>query len=84
MARAESPPLSPVARRWTLAGGAACLLSLLPQLPASAALAVATIAVVSTALAWRRPMPAALRFVLALSLVGIVLGLSGFRLGRDT
>ena len=84
MARAESPALSAIARRWTLAGGAACLLPLLPQLPASAALAVAALFLVSTALAWRRPLPAWLRFVLALSLVGSVLGLSGFRLGRDT
>ena len=84
MARAESPVLSSVARRWTLAGGAACLLSLLPQLPVSAALAAATLAIVSTLLGWRRPLPTWLRFVLALSLVGLVLGLAGFRLGRDT
>ena len=84
MARAESPALSPLARRWTLVAGATCLLPLLPQLPASAALAVVALAVVSTLLAWRRALQGWLRLVLALSLVGVVLGLSGFRLGRDT
>jgi len=84
MARAESPPLSASARRWSLVAAAACLLPLLPQLPASAALAIVALGVVVAVLGWRRPLPAWLRFLLALSLVGAVLALSGFRLGRDT
>ncbi|MDH5834739.1 DUF3488 and transglutaminase-like domain-containing protein [Luteimonas kalidii] len=83
MARADSPRLSAASRAWTLAAGAACLLPLLPQLPpAIAATAVAT-GLAVTALSRRRPLPNWVRVVLALALVGGVLGSYRFALGRD-
>jgi transglutaminase-like putative cysteine protease len=71
-------------RGWALAAAATCLLPLLLQLPGSIAAGIALAALSTSALSWRRPMPAALRMVLALTVVGAVLSASGFRLGRDT
>ncbi|WP_202839978.1 transglutaminaseTgpA domain-containing protein [Luteimonas saliphila] len=83
MARTESPPLSTTARAWALAAGAACLMPLLPQLPAPIAIGSVALGLAMGALSWRRPLPGWLRMLLALALVGAVLGMFRFALGRD-
>ena len=75
--------LDPALRRWALLAGAACLLPLLLQLPPTLAVLVAVTAVTVAGLAWQRPLPGWLRALLALAVVGMVLGLSGFNVGRD-
>lgn len=71
-------------RGWTLAAAGACLLPLLLQLPgllgALTGLVAAGVAVVS----WRRTIPGAARLLLALGMLGLVLAMSDFRIGRDT
>ncbi|MEO6519777.1 MAG: transglutaminaseTgpA domain-containing protein, partial [Pseudoxanthomonas sp.] len=71
-------------RRWTLATAGLSLLPLLLQLPGRIALAVAAVALVTTAFSWRRPMPTALRLSLAMLVVAAVLWQMGLRFGRDT
>lgn len=71
-------------RHWALLASAACVLPLLLQLPASLAWPIAAAGVATGALAWRKPLPAALRLLLTLLVVGAVLGVSGARFGRDT
>ncbi|TWT20091.1 DUF3488 domain-containing protein [Luteimonas marina] len=82
--RAESPALSTAGRAWSLAAAAACLLPLLPQLPPTIAVGSVAIGLAIAALSWRRPLPGWLRMLLALALVGTVLAMSRFALGRDT
>ena len=76
--------MEPALRHWALLVGAACLLPLLLQLQPTAALLVAGIAVVVTGLTWRRPLPTWLRSLLALAVVGMMLAISGFAIGRET
>ena len=75
-------PLSRSLRRWTLIAALACALPLLLLVPpwlGAALLAAALIA------AWSdRRWPAWLRFVLMLTLGGLVIAAFGFRIGRDT
>ncbi len=84
MPRVEPVALDRASRGWALAAAAACLLPLLPQLPlplASASVAAGLLVAVAS---WRRPLPAWLRIGLALCLVGAVMAVSRFSLGRDT
>ena len=83
-ARAPSLLLDRGSRRWALAAGAACLLPLLLQLPPSLAAMIALSGAGIAALAWRRPLPALLRMLLALGLIGAVAFNSGGSFGRDT
>ena len=71
-------------RHWALLAAIACVVPLLLQLPASLAWPIAAAGAATTALAWRQPLPAALRLLLTLLVVGAVLGVSGMRFGRDT
>ena len=71
-------------RLWTLTATAACLLPLLLQLPMRMGLTIGVVGVVIAAMAWRRHLPAWLRWLLALALLGVVLASSGFAVGRDT
>ncbi len=84
MPRADAPLLDRVSRQWALAASSACLLPLLPQLPRDLAIGIVLLAALTLLLSWRRPMPGALRFVAAIAVIGAVLSVSGFRLGRDT
>lgn len=80
----RSMALDPQSRLWTLAAAATCLLPLLLQLPASMAIAIAAIGLAIVATTWRRRLPAWLRLVLAMALLGYVLASSRFAFGRDT
>jgi transglutaminase-like putative cysteine protease len=71
-------------RGWTLATAALALLPLLLQLPPALAVAIAAAAVLVSATAWRRPMPAWIRLLLALMVMAAVLSQMGMRMGRDT
>ncbi len=71
-------------RRWTLLAAGACLLPLLLVLPSQVAIGIAATALVVAMLSWHRPLPAWIRFVLALAVVGVVLSMANFRFGRDT
>ena len=84
MAMAEAKALDGRSRGWTLAAAGACLLALLPQLPPVLAAACSALAALTTVASRRRPLPGWARAALALALVGLVLSMSGFRLGRDT
>lgn len=84
MARAEPRPLDRGSRAWALAAVAACLLPLLPQLPASLGLGCVGVGALVALASRHRPLPGWLRAVLALALVGTVLSMSRFSLGRDT
>ncbi|MDQ3288950.1 MAG: DUF3488 and transglutaminase-like domain-containing protein [Pseudomonadota bacterium] len=79
-----SPPLDSGSRRWVLAAGAACLLPLLLQLPPSLAATIGASAVLVAWLSWRRQLPAVLRLLLALGLIGAVLVQAGSYYGRET
>jgi len=83
MAR-TAPALDRQSRAWTLLAAGACLLPLLLQLPGRLALGIAVAGVVVALGSWRRPLPAWLRLVLGLGLVGAVVAASNFTLGRDT
>jgi transglutaminase-like putative cysteine protease len=76
--------LDRASRHWALLAAVACVLPLLLQLPASLAWPIAAAGAATTLLAWRNPMPGALRLLLTLLVVGAVLGISGARFGRDT
>lgn len=82
--RAEALPLDRAARGWALAAAAACLLPLLPQLPAAIAWGCAGAGVLVALAGRHRPLPGWLRIALALCLFGVVLSMSRFSLGRDT
>ncbi|WP_242108147.1 DUF3488 domain-containing protein, partial [Luteimonas aquatica] len=97
-ARAESPPRIAVAARerghpaldarsrlWTLVATAACLLPLLLQLQGLALpIAAIALACATVAMSRRHVLPAWLRALLALALVGYVLMAMRFSFGRDT
>jgi transglutaminase-like putative cysteine protease len=80
----SSLTLDPESRIWTLAAAAACVLPLLLQLPPQLGIGIGVAGVLVAAASWRRPMPATLRLLLALGLIGAVLVLSHFAFGRDT
>lgn len=76
--------LDPSSRHWAFAAGAASLLPMLLQLPRPLALTIAGCALAVAALAWRQPAHGLIRVLLAVSLVGTVLVLTRFSVGRDT
>lgn len=76
--------LDDASRHWALLAAVACVLPLLLQLPAALAWPIAAASAATTLLAWRKPLPSALRLLLTLLVVGAVLGVSGARFGRDT
>lgn len=76
--------LDQASRHWAFAAGGASLVPMLLQLPGTIAITVAACAVAVAALAWRQPAHGLIRVLLALSLVGTVLVLTRFSLGRDT
>lgn len=80
----RAPLLDASSRHWALAAAGSCLLPLLLQLPGTLALGIGIVAVVVALLSWRRVMPAWLRLLLVLGLVGAVLSTSRFGFGRDT
>ena len=59
-------PLDAGSRLWTLATAALSLLPLLLQLPGMLALGIGVICALTAGLSWRKPLPAALRLLLAL------------------
>ncbi len=71
-------------RGWALASAALALLPLLLQIPPVLAAAIAMAALLVGGFSWRRPMPAALRVLLALLVMAAVFSQMGFRFGRDT
>ncbi|GAB3513841.1 transglutaminase TgpA family protein [Pseudoxanthomonas daejeonensis] len=71
-------------RGWALAAAAFALLPLLLNLPSSLGLGFGLTAPVMALLAWRKPLPAWLRAVLALAMILAVLAVLGTRPGRDT
>jgi transglutaminase-like putative cysteine protease len=79
-----SPDLPRSARDWSLASAALGLLPLLLQLPDALAAVIATVAI-GTALASRgRVLPAPLRVLLVLAMLGAIYWQMGARPGRDT
>ncbi len=84
MAEPITLALDPASRRWSLACAAASLLPLLLQLPGRIALTVAAFALLVAALSWQRSMHGSLRLLLSLAVIGTVLVLSDFSMGRDT
>ncbi|GAB3743058.1 transglutaminase TgpA family protein [Lysobacter olei] len=76
--------LDPTSRHWAFAAGGTSLVPMLLQLPGTIAATVAVCAIAVAALAWRQPAHGLIRVLLALSLVGTVLVLTRFSLGRDT
>ena len=81
---ASSLTLDPQSRVWSLAAAAACLLPLLLQLPPQLGIGIGITGALAAGASWRRPLPALLRLLLALTLIGAVLALSRFAFGRDT
>lgn len=71
-------------RLWTLATAALSLLPLLLQLPGALALGIGITAALTGGLSWRKPLPAALRLLLALLVLAGVFSQMGFHFGRDT
>ncbi len=81
---AEALPLEPLARRWTLAAAASCLLPLLLEVPPTLALGIGAVALAVPLLSRDGHAPGWLRLVLIFGLLGTVMTLYGFRFGRDT
>jgi transglutaminase-like putative cysteine protease len=84
MPRTPSPALDRRSRTWCLAAAFACALPLLLLIPHWLAAALLAASGIGIALAWKRPAPSALRFLLTFALVGLVFSAYSFRLGRDT
>lgn len=82
--RIVPPLLDSASRRWVLLAAGACLLPLLLQLPPSLGGVLLATALAVTALSWSQPLPVWVRVLLTLALVGAVLVLAGFSIGRDT
>jgi protein-glutamine gamma-glutamyltransferase len=78
------PPLDPIARRWTLAAAAACLLPLLMQVPPLLGVGIGAVAIAIPLLVRDGRAPGWLRFVLIAALMGTVMTRYEFRFGRDT
>ncbi len=77
-------PLSPGNRNRSLITTALALLPLLLQLPSLLAGGFGLVAAAVAALSWRRPLPAALRALLVLAMLGLIYWQMGARPGRDT
>ena len=71
-------------RAWTLGAALACLMPMLPQLPVPLAIAIGVTFLVTSALGWRRPLPAVVSVILSFAVLGIVLTTMQFSFGRDT
>ena len=71
-------------RLWTLATAGLSLLPLLLQLPGMLALGIGITAALTGGLSWRKPLPAFLRWLLALLVLAGVFSQMGFHFGRDT
>ena len=85
MSKRSSIALDAQSRGWTLLAAAVCLLPLLLQLPAQLAVGIGGVAVIVAGSTWRGlALPAWLRLLLALTLIGTVLTMSRFVFGRDT
>ncbi|MGO4775866.1 DUF3488 domain-containing protein, partial [Lysobacter sp. 2RAB21] len=84
MAESHAAALEPTSRRWALLAGASCLLPLLLQLPLQIAIAIAAVGIGVGVLSWRKPLPALLRLTMVIGLVGAVLLMTHFAIGRDT
>ena len=76
--------LDAASRRWALSAAAGCLLPLLLVLPSPLAIGIAGTGLLVALLSWRKPLPAWLRLLLAIAVIGAVLSMSNFRFGRDT
>ena len=81
---ADAATLDPRSRAWALGAALACLAPMLPELPVPLAIAIGVTFFITSALGWKRPLPTALRVVLAMAVVGIVLTTMQFSFGRDT
>jgi transglutaminase-like putative cysteine protease len=81
---ADAIALDTGSRLWTLATAAACLLTLLIQLPPLLALGLGATGLVMAAASWQRPLPTLLRALLALAMLAAVVSVMGIRFGRDT
>ncbi|NOT89331.1 MAG: DUF3488 domain-containing transglutaminase family protein [Lysobacter sp.] len=84
MADRSAPPLDPIARRWTLAAAAACLLPLLLQVPPLLGVGIGAVAVAIPLLVRDGRAPGWLRLLLIVALMGTVMTRYEFRFGRDT
>lgn len=82
--RANANRLDPVSRAWAYAAGIGGLLPLLTQLPSTTAATIVVTCALTTGLSWRRAIPAIPRFLLLLAVIGTVLSLTGYSIGRDT
>lgn len=78
------PDLDSNGRHWSLLAAVACVVPLLLQLPMAVAAPIAATGGLTTLLAWRKPLPKALRLLLTLLIVAAVLSITGMRFGRDT
>ena len=76
--------LDSTSRAWTLAAAAACLLPLLLQLPGLLGALIGAVALGIGVVSWRRTIPGAVRLLLVLAMLGVVLAMSDFHIGRDT
>ena len=76
--------LDPIARRWTLAAAATCLLPLLMQVPPLLGVGIGAVAIAIPLLVRDGRAPGWLRFVLIVALMGTVMTRYEFRFGRDT
>ena len=77
-------PLDRGSRAWTLAAAGACLLPLLLQLPGLLGPLIGAVGLGVGTVSWRRSIPGMARLLLALAMLGLVLAMSDFHVGRDT
>lgn len=84
MADRNAPPLDPIARRWTLAAAATCLLPLLLQVPPILAVGIGAVAIAIPFFVRDGHAPGWLRFLLIVALMSAVMTRYEFRFGRDT
>src|SRR5690606_27206788 len=77
-------PLDRGSRAWTLAAAGACLLPLLLQLPGLLGPLIGAVGLGVGTVSWRRSIPGMARLLLALAMLGLVLAMSNFHVGRDT
>jgi transglutaminase-like putative cysteine protease len=76
--------IDPRTRGIVLFAGAACIAPLLLQLPQTLAVTIAVAAVAVTIFAWKQPLAAWLRVLLAIALATAVFATMGVNFGRDT
>ncbi|WP_374378603.1 transglutaminaseTgpA domain-containing protein [Thermomonas sp.] len=80
---ATAPHMPAASRRHVLAAAAICLLPLLLQLPLALGLGFGASALLVTAAAWRRPLPALLRILLGITAI-IAVAATMHGIGRDS